>query len=123
MLTIATVNVQYKYKLKHYDGIRGKEDHVKLLMNLIQKYHIQIIGLQEVNQKYAKRLQESLLEKMVYYGPFRYPLNFFTKHCYPFTVFNESTPIITDQEVLTKRSVILPWLSSYVPRIVTIMEV
>lgn len=122
MLCIATINVQNKYKLKKYDGIYKNEDHIKMLFSLIEQYDLDIIGLQEVNQRYFERLQKYLPHHFSIYGNFRYLKSFFTKHVYPFSTFNESVPILTNKKVLRKKTKVLPWISSYVPRIVTIME-
>lgn len=123
MLNIATINVQNKYKLKKYNGIFKNEDHIKMLFSLIEKYELDIIGLQEVNQRYFARLQRYLPKRFCCYGKFRYPKNFFTKYIYPFSVFNESVPILTNKNILRRNTKILPWFYSYVPRIVTILEV
>lgn len=123
MLSIATINVQNKYKLKKYNGLIQNEDHIEMLFDLIQKYQLDIIGLQEVNQRYCERLIKRLPKNYYYYGKFRYPKSMVTRYVYPFSTFNESVPIITNQKVLRTNTKILPWFSSYVPRIVTIMEV
>lgn len=123
MLNIATINVQNKYKVKGYDGIYKNENHVKMLLELIKKHNLEIIGLQEVNSKYASKLQLELMKGFSYYGKFRFPNNFITKRLYPFSVFNESVPIITNHKILDKKMEVLPWLSSYVPRVVTIMKI
>lgn len=123
MLNIATINVQNKYKLKNYNGTYKNEDHIEMLLSLIKKYKLDITGLQEVNQKYSERLQSKLPKDVSFYGNFRYPKNWFTKNIYPFSTFNESVPIITNQKVLKKQTKYLPWISSYVPRIVTIVEI
>lgn len=123
MLTIATINVQNKYKLKKYNGIYEKEDHIKMLLSLIKKYNLDIIGLQEVNQRYFERLQVELPKNTSIYGKFRYPKNWLTKNLYPFSTFNESVPIITTKKIIKQETKVLPWLTSYVPRIVTIIEI
>lgn len=123
MISIATFNIQNKYKLKKYDGILNNENHIEMLFSFIKKYNLDIIGLQEVNQRYYERLQEYIPKKFSIYGNFRYPKNFFTKCVYPFSVFNESVPILTNKKILRKKTRFLPWIYSYVPRIVTIMEV
>ncbi len=123
MLSIATINVQNKYKIKNYNGTNHGDNHIQMLLDLINKYHIEILGLQEVNYKYKEQLEKKLGRSFTYYGKFRYPLNCITKNIYPFSVFNESVPIITNQEVLDKETQVLPWISSYVPRIVTIMKI
>ncbi len=123
MLNIATINVQNKYKLKRYNGILKNEDHIKMLFSLIEKYELDIIGLQEVNQRYFVRLLKYLPKNFCCYGKFRYPKSFFTRYIYPFSVFNESVPILTNKNILRKDTKTLPWICSYVPRIVTIVEV
>lgn len=123
MLSIASINVQNKYKLKKYNGLYKGEDHIRQLLNLIKKYNLDIIGLQEVNPRYAIRLQEMLDKKFIYYGKSRYPKNVITRKIPYLETFNESVPIITNQKVLKKSTKVLPWLSSYVPRIVTILKI
>lgn len=122
MLNVATINVQNKYTLKKYNGLLENEDHVKMLFDLIDKYNLDIVGLQEVNQRYFERLQNILSNGFTCYGRFRYFKSFFTKNVYPFSTFNESVPIVTNKNVINKMTRTLPWISSYVPRIVTIME-
>lgn len=122
MLNIATINVQNKYKLKKYNGLYKNEDHVKMLVSLINKYKLDIIGLQEVNERYFERIKTNLEKRFVCYGNFRYPKSFITRNFYPFSTYNESVPIITNRKILNKKTKLLPWISSYVPRIVTIME-
>lgn len=123
MLSIASINVQNKYKFKNYDGLYQGEDHIKQLLDLIHKHDLNIIGLQEVNPRYAIRLQTMLNKEFTYYGKSRYPRNVITKKISYLETFNESVPIITDQKVLKKSTKVLPWLSSYVPRIVTILKI
>lgn len=123
MLSIASINVQNKYKLKKYDGIYQGEDHVRQLLDLIQKHKLDIIGLQEVNPRYAARLQEMLDKKFIYYGKSRYPKNLITSKISYLETFNESVPLITNQKVQKKSTKLLPWISSYVPRIVTILRI
>jgi len=122
MLTIATINVQNKYQLKRYDGLYKNEDHVKMLLELILQYHLDIVGLQEVNPRYFERLSQLLYKNFTCYGESRYPKNLLTNHIGVLTTFNESVPIITRLKVLSKKTKLLPWISSMVPRIVTIME-
>lgn len=123
MFNIATINIQNKYKLKKYDGILKGENHIEMLFFLIKQYNLDVIGLQEVNQRYFEKLKEYLPKHFSFYGKFRYPKSFFTKYIYPFSVFNESVPILTNKRVLRKKTKLLPWISSYVPRIVTFMEI
>ena len=122
MLNIATINVQNKYKLKKYDGLTRKGDHVQMLLDLIEKYQLEIVGMQEVNERYFDRLNQKKKWNFQLVGEFRYPLNFITKHIYPFTTFNESTPVLTNQKILKSETITLPFLASLVPRVVTIAE-
>ncbi len=123
MLTIATINVQNKYKLKKYDGIYQKEDHVSLLLQLLCKYHIDIVGLQEVNPRYYNRLQHQLTSPYKIFGKSRYPQNIFLNHIPYLHTFNEAVPIVTNHKVLYQNTKLLPFLSSYIPRIVTITHI
>lgn len=122
MLNIATMNIQNKYKIKKYDGLLGQEDHIEMLFELIKKYHINIVGLQEVNPRYYRRLEKRITPPYVCYGNTRYQENIVTNHIGVLETFNERVPIITDQKVLSHKTEYLPWLSSLVPRIVTMTK-
>ena len=121
MFNIASVNVQNKYKIKKYDGTYNGEDYVKMLDNLIKKYDLDIVGLQEVNVRYYERLNETSSYNM--YGKFRFPNFFLTRVIYPFSVINESVPIISRFDFNSCSTKTLPWIKSYVPRIVTMVDV
>ncbi len=123
MLHIATINIQNKYKIKNYDGLYEGKDYVKMLFDLLEKYDLDIVGLQEVNPRYFNRMQKFLDSKYWCYGKSRYPQNLLTNSIPFLQTFNESVPIITRKRVLHKKTKVLPFLSSYVPRIVTIMVV
>lgn len=121
MFNVASINVQNKYKLKKYDGIYNREDHVRMLNDLIKKYDLDIVGLQEVNVRYYKRLKELLSYNI--YGKFRFPNFFLTKVIYPFSIINECVPIISRNDFIKCNTKVLPWISSYVPRIATIVDI
>lgn len=121
MFSIASINVQNKYKLKKYDGLYNGEDHVLMLNDLIKKYDLDVVGLQEVNYRYFTRLKEILSYNM--YGKFRFSNFFLTRIVYPFSIINESVPIISRNNFNSCSTRVLPWIKSYVPRIVTIVDV
>lgn len=123
MLNIATINIQNKYKLKKYNGLTEKEDHTKMLLDLIEDYKLDLVGLQEVNPRYKKRLKEHLGSSYSYHGKSRYKDIKLFRHFEFLYTFNESVPIITKLEVKKEKTKYLPWISSYVPRIVTMLEV
>ena len=72
MLIIGTYNIQNKYYLKKYNGIEGKQDNVKLLNELLEKYHLNILGTQEMTSWYLKRCQKFLKNYHIV-GKYRYP--------------------------------------------------
>jgi len=123
MLNIATINVQNKYKEKDYNGRTEQEDHIEMLLELIDCYELDLVGLQEVNPRYKSRLQKHLKKNFSYYGKSRYKINAVTRRIGLLHTFNESVPIITSLKVLKAKTVYLPWIFSYVPRIATILEV
>lgn len=121
MLTIATMNIQNKYKIKGYDGLYNGQDNIKILLELLKKYNLDIVGLQEVNPRYFSRLEKMLPSCYLCYGKSRYPKNIITNKISVLQTFNESVPIITNKKVLESNTKLLPFLSSLVPRIVTTM--
>lgn len=123
MFNIATINVQNKYKLKKYNGIYNGEDHVKMLLDIIKKYDLDIVGLQEVNMRYYGRIKKLLDDKYSLYGQFRFTGFFLTKYIFPFSFINESVPIISCRNCCDYKTKVLPWIMSYVPRIVTMIDV
>lgn len=123
MFTVATINIQNKYKVKKYDGTYQGEDNIFLLDRLLEKYHVDIAGLQEVNPRYYDQLRKKISSCYHIHGKSRYFQNVLTRHISFLHTFNEAVPVITKHKVLHEKTMILPFLSSYVPRIVTILKI
>lgn len=123
MLNIATINVQNKYKLKKYDGTYNGEDYTKMLVQIIDKYDLDIVGLQEVNYRYRKRLSSFLDKSYDIFGKFRFSNLFLIRFLPIISRFNECVPIVTNKKIISKKCIFLPWFFSYVPRVVTIMDI
>ena len=111
MLIIGTYNIQNKFYLKKYNGIEGKQDNVILLNELLEKYHLNILGTQEMTSWYLKRCQKFLKNYHIV-GRYRYP-NIILKK------FNEANSIITNYEVIKTKTLHLPFLPTITPRIIT----
>ena len=56
-LVIATFNIQNKYKLKNYTGVDQFGNHVKSLVDFINRYHIDILGVQELTKTYKENFK------------------------------------------------------------------
>lgn len=122
MLNVASINVQNKYKLRKYDGTCNGEDYTKMLTDIINKYDLNIVGLQEVNYRYRKRFSLFLDKSYHLFGKFRLS-NFFLVRFLPIiSRFNECVPIVTNLDIINEKCIRLPWFFSYMPRVVTIMN-
>lgn len=99
MLTISTFNIQNDQNSSKYLEIK----------DYLLKNKIDILSLQEVYPKCAKKLKEELKE-YTYTGEYRYLY---------FPKINESNPIITNKKVLNTKTYRLPHLPSLLNRIIT----
>lgn len=136
-LTIMTFNVLNKYKLYPYfgmeiegtpytwvldEGITVEQiknlnssplikvlDNTKELADLILKYDVDIIGLQEVTVPFLNRLRALLPEYNIVGEP-RY--NYIKKPFYNNYIdkYNEANPILTKFEILNSKTYFLPWI-------------
>lgn len=115
-LVIATFNIQNKYKIRKYSGIDKYGDHTKELLNFLQIYKVDILGVQELTKLYQERLLPLLTDQYHLVGKYR-----FTKlgNILPlFSKFNEATSIISKYEVIDTKTTHIPSFPS-IPRIIT----
>lgn len=119
-LTIATFNIQNKYKVKKYSGIDSYGDHTKELVDFINSNNIDIIGLQELTSNYKRRLLKKICNKYKVVGKYR-----FTKigNIIPYiNKYNESNSIVTNKKIIKSKTIHIPFLGG-IPRIATIAYV
>lgn len=115
-LIIATFNIQNKYKIKDYSGIDSYGDHVIELVNFINDNNIDIIGIQELTSNYKKRLVKLINKKYKIVGKYRFTC---LGNLIPIIKkYNETNSIITNKEILSTRTIHLPFFPR-LPRIVT----
>lgn len=115
-------NVQNKYRIEHYKGIYRNKDTVVSLANYVKENNIDILCLQEVLEIYRDRLIDNL-DSYHAYGKPRLGDNFFTRKIEKLKRFNESVNIITKLDVSLEKTINLPNLPDFLPRIVTMIEV
>lgn len=115
-LVIATFNIQNKYKLKNYTGVDQFGNHVKSLVDFINHYHIDILGVQELTKTYKENLCMILPKDYLITGKYRYT-NFGNKISI-IRRYNESNSIITRCHLLDSKTKRLPFFP-HIPRIIT----
>lgn len=117
-LTIATFNIQNKYKINKYDGLDNYGDHVIELKKFIYDNNIDILGVQELTRRFKNRLIKFLGNYNIL-GNMRFTrfLNIFPA----IDRFNEYNSIITKKQVINKKTKYIPFFPS-IPRIVTIVD-
>jgi len=116
-LTIATFNIQNKYKVKRYSGVDSYGDHTKELVDFISSNNIDIIGLQELTSNYKQRLLKKICNKYKVVGKYR-----FTRigNIIPYIKkYNESNSIITNKKIIKSKTIHIPFFGG-IPRILTI---
>ncbi len=115
-LTIATFNIQNKYRIKKYSGIDKYGDHTIELLKFLTNYKIDVLGIQELTKRYQDRLLPILEKKYELAGKYR-----FTKlgnRIPPFNKFNEATSVISRYKILDTKTIHIPSFPS-IPRIIT----
>lgn len=115
-IVIATFNIQNKYKLKNYNGIDTFGNHVKSLVALINCYHIDILGVQELTKLYKNNLYSLLPKDYMITGKYRYTS--FGNKIPIIRKYNESNSIITRCQLLNSKTKRLPFFPN-IPRIIT----
>ncbi len=107
MLKISTFNIQNDYKF--YNKNKSLE-----IIAFLKKNNIDILGLQEVNKKINRDLEEEL-EKINYtmQGEYRFRIR------YLLNKINEKVPVITNRKVIDTHTYQLPFLPNPLRRIVT----
>lgn len=107
MITISTFNIQndiQSYSLEK----------TSIILDYLKKYHIDILNLQEVYSKLDIDLKKELkILSYCSYGRYR----FFLRRI--FNRINEKTPIITKEKVLFNKTYSLPFLPSFLKRVMT----
>lgn len=115
-LVIATFNIQNKYKLKNYSGVDEFGNHVKSLVDFINHYHIDILGVQELTKPYKNNLYSLLLKDYMITGKYRFTS---LGNLIPIIKkYNESNSIITRYPLLDSDTKRLPFFPN-IPRIIT----
>lgn len=114
-LVISTFNIQNKYNdINFYSG------YVEELINLIDNYHIDIMGVQELTRKYKNKLINIIDSNYKVIGKYRYT---WLGNIIPYVKkYNESNSIITNKKVIRYKTKYLPFFPS-IPRIVTIIDI
>lgn len=115
-LVIATFNIQNKYKLKNYNGIDKFGNHVKNLVDFINYYHIDILGVQELTKPYKNNLCAILSNDYLITGKYRFTS--FGNLLPVVKKYNESNSIITRYQLVTSETKRLPFFPN-IPRIIT----
>ena len=107
MITITTFNIQN-------DIMNYSKEKVDEIFQYLKDYHIDIFNLQEVYSRLEKDFNQEI-HKIGYqsYGNYRFFLKRFLNR------FNEKTPIITNQKILSYKTYHLPFLPSYTKRVMT----
>ncbi len=117
-LTIATFNIQNKYKIKKYNGIDEYGDHAIDLKKMIYEKNIDIIGVQELTRRFRNRLR-LIINDYTIVGRMRYTR--FGRFIPILDKFNESTSVISKYPILKANTKYLSY-SLPIPRIVTIVK-
>lgn len=115
-LTIATFNIQNKYRIKNYSGIDKYGDHAMELLKFLKNYKIDVLGIQELTKRYQDRLLPMLEKKYELAGKYR-----FTKLGNKIPLlnkFNEATSVISKYKILDAKTTHIPSFPS-IPRIIT----
>lgn len=120
-MRLLVFNVQNKYRIENYNGIYKNKDTVVNLASFVKRYNIDVLCLQEVLEIYRDRLINNLNNYYAYGNP-RIGDNFFTRNIVKLKKFNESVNIITNLNVTLEKTLNLPTLPDFLPRIVTIIE-
>lgn len=115
-LVIATFNIQNKYKLKNYCGVDEFGNHVKSLVDFINHYHIDILGVQELTKPYKKNLYSVLSKDYIITGKYRFTS--FGNIIPIIKKYNESNSIITRYQLVSSATKRLPFFPN-IPRIIT----
>ena len=121
-MRLLVFNVQNKYRIENYNGIYKNKDTVVNLASFVKRYNIDVLCLQEVLEIYRDRLINNLNNYYAYGNP-RIGDNFFTRNIVKLKKFNESVNIITYLDVILEKTIKLPTLPDFLPRIVTMIEV
>ena len=117
-LIISTFNIQNKYKINKYNGIDKDGNHVKELIDLINKNDIDIMATQELTRRFIKKLDIDLKANIV--GKYRFKSIF--NYIPGINKYNETNSIITKHSIIYSKSKRLPFLLD-IPRIMTIADI
>ncbi|MCI8346885.1 MAG: hypothetical protein HFJ12_02930 [Bacilli bacterium] len=115
-LTIATFNIQNKYRIKNYSGIDKYGDHTIELLKFLKNYKIDVLGIQELTKRYQDRLLPILEKKYELAGKYRFTR--LGNKIPPFNKFNEATSVISKYKILDTETTYIPSFPS-IPRIIT----
>ena len=105
-MIVSSFNIQNNYS--NYSIDKTKE-----ILNYIEKYHIDIIGLQEVFSPCCRDLEECINNKYCMKGTYRFQSKLLLRRV------NEKTPIVTRYKILENKTYHLPHLPSLLKRVMT----
>lgn len=119
-MIIGTLNIRNLYKLKRYNGVNyNGVDNTNILKSLLEQNDIDVLGVQELVRYYENNLRSKLQPEYSILGNYRFKSNIIVNNLEILNRFNESTAIITNQNVVYCDTMKLPWLGSTLPRIFT----
>lgn len=104
ILTIASFNIQNSYMKTETD----EKQVVSELVNIIKNENIDILCCQEMLKIPLEGLKKALTNYHVI-GNYRYGNNAISKHLTFLRKYNESTPILTNQQIIQYHDYHLPW--------------
>ena len=134
-IKIGTLNTQNS-KTNRTGGLTSDGlDNAQIPANHIEKTGYYFLGTQELTRVFSKRLLNHLKTYKLY-GEYRYGSSKLVKNIGVIESFNENNSIITNKDVLTTTTNLLPWFpnnpkdlleslkkGSIMPRIITIAEI
>ena len=110
MLTISTFNVQN-------DIGKYSKEKTNIILDYLKKSKIDVLSLQEVYSSLDRDLRKNLPIPYTSYGRYRFILRRILNR------INEKTPIITNYKVNSYKTYALPFLPSFLKRVMTKVEI
>lgn len=135
LIRIGTINVQNS-RINRSGGITDKGiDNAQVLANHIENTGYYFLGTQELTRVFSKKILSNL-SRYKLYGNYRFGSSKLVQSISVLDSFNENNAIITDGEILTLKTKLLPWFpsnpkdlieslihGSIMPRIITMVEI
>lgn len=117
-LIISTFNIQNKFYINKYNGIDKYGNHVKELVDFIDKNNIDIMATQELTKRFINELKTSLKDNII--GKYRFKN--ISNYIPGISKFNETNSIITKHSIIYSKTKRLPFLFD-IPRIMNIADI